>query len=87
MLLAALVFLTWQHYRSAFEDAGGDPVPMLDPDLWSLWLPVFVGVVLVCLVVLVVLGVAVWDVLESLVKHTRTRRAAVTTAALGAPGH
>ena len=51
VLLAALVLLPWQHYRSAFDDAEGNAIPLLNPDLWSFWLPLFVVVVLVTLAV------------------------------------
>ena len=31
--------LIWQQFNSVFEDAAGNPVPVLDPALWSFWLP------------------------------------------------
>lgn len=39
MALFLAVWLPWQHFRSPYQDAQGDPVPLLDPDLWSDWLP------------------------------------------------
>jgi hypothetical protein len=45
-LIASVVFLgffagwlIWQQFNSVFEDAAGNPVPLLNPDLWSFWLP------------------------------------------------
>ena len=45
-LIGSLVFLgffagalIWQQFNSVFEDAAGNPVPLLDPALWSFWLP------------------------------------------------
>ena len=36
--------LVLQHFRSWVEGPGGDDVPVLDPDLWSFWLPLLIGV-------------------------------------------
>jgi len=38
--------LLWQRYRSPYEEAG-DPIPLFDPDLWDLWIPVLFGIVVV----------------------------------------
>jgi hypothetical protein len=45
-LVGSLVFLgffagalIWQQFSSIFEDAAGNPVPLLNPELWSFWLP------------------------------------------------
>lgn len=35
--------LVWQHFRSWVAGADGEDVPVLDPDLWQLWLPVVLG--------------------------------------------
>lgn len=47
-LVASLVFLVfvpvalvWQQVSSAFHDASGAPIPLLDPELWSFWVPYF----------------------------------------------
>jgi hypothetical protein len=51
-LVASLVFLALfagaiigQQFFSVFRDADGDPVPFLEPDLWSFWLPWFLGLI------------------------------------------
>ncbi len=31
--------LIWQQFNSVFEDAAGNPIPVLEPALWSFWLP------------------------------------------------
>ena len=31
--------LIWQQFNSVFEDAAGNPIPVLDPALWEFWLP------------------------------------------------
>ena len=41
------VWLPGQHFRSAYHDGDGDPVPLLDPDLWSGWLPALAVLALV----------------------------------------
>ncbi|TDC85297.1 hypothetical protein E1193_03095 [Micromonospora sp. KC606] len=43
-LLLTLAFLPWQHYRSWVSDADGDNLPILDPALWTSWLPVLAAV-------------------------------------------
>lgn len=52
-LIPAVVFLLfagfavfWQQYNSVFEDAQGRPIPFLNPDQWSFWIP-FLLVILV----------------------------------------
>lgn len=40
--------LLWQRFRSPYEDADG-PVPLFDPDLWDLWVPVLFVLVLATL--------------------------------------
>ena len=42
--------LLWQRYRSTYEVAG-DPVPLFDPDLWDVWIPVLFTIVVVNLAV------------------------------------
>ncbi len=46
VLLLIPLALLWQHNRSPFEDGEG-AIPLLHPDLWSFWLPLLLGVVLV----------------------------------------
>lgn len=45
-LIPSVVFLLffgfllfWQQNNSVFEDAAGNPIPFLNPDLWTFWLP------------------------------------------------
>jgi hypothetical protein len=50
-----LAWLPWQHFRSPVDDAAGDRVPLLDPDLWSSgWLWGFVALLVLTAVVEVV---------------------------------
>lgn len=58
LLLAPVFLVLWQRFRPAFRDAGGDPVPVLDPDLWSLWIP------LLFVLVATNIGVEVWKYRE-----------------------
>lgn len=53
-LVGSVVFLTlfvgvilWQRTNSVVSDSAGDPVPFLDPDLWSFWIPWFIGLAVV----------------------------------------
>lgn len=48
--VASLVFgifviaaLIWQQFSSPFTDAAGHPIPLLDPALWSFWIPFFLA--------------------------------------------
>ncbi|MEV4489356.1 permease prefix domain 1-containing protein [Micromonospora coxensis] len=43
-LLITLAFLPWQHLRSWVSDADGRSLPLLDPALWTSWLPVLAAV-------------------------------------------
>lgn len=61
-LIASLVFLglipialVWQQFSSVFEDADGRPIPVVDPDLWSFWLPYFLVLTAASLVFAIVL--------------------------------
>ena len=45
------IALVWQHRQSAFSDAEGRPIPLLDPDLWRSWFPVLLGIVAVNLAI------------------------------------
>jgi hypothetical protein len=49
-LIGSVLFLVftvgailWQQNSSVFVDAAGDPIPVLDPALWSFWLPYFIA--------------------------------------------
>jgi hypothetical protein len=62
-LIASVVFLAilagliiWQQTASVFLDASGAPIPFLDPDLWSFWIPWF----LMILVLEVLFAVAIY---------------------------
>ncbi|MDN5894256.1 MAG: hypothetical protein L0H93_09540 [Nocardioides sp.] len=46
LLGMAVAFVIGQHFLSWFTTADGDPLPMLDPDLWSGWLLLVVGALL-----------------------------------------
>lgn len=39
-----IVMLVVQHFRSWVDDNSGDHIPVLDPDLWSFWLPFLIAV-------------------------------------------
>ena len=41
--------LLWQRYRSPYEDADGSAIPLFYPDLWDVWFPALIGLVLVTL--------------------------------------
>lgn len=45
--VALAIYLVWQHFRSPLHDADGRAVPLLDPALWSFWLPYLIVVLLV----------------------------------------
>jgi hypothetical protein len=69
-LVATVVFLlftvgaiVWQQMSSVFTDASGQPIPVLQPDLWTLWIPVFIALCALTLVHAVVLySVGRWTV-------------------------
>ena len=55
-------WLIWQQFNSVFEDAAGNPVPLLNPDLWSFWLPyVLVFTVLELLFAVALYAVRRWN--------------------------
>jgi hypothetical protein len=61
-LIASLVFallvpvaLVWQQNSSNFRDADGAPIPVIDPALWSFWLPYLIGLAVLTGVFAVVL--------------------------------
>ncbi|MEH1169751.1 permease prefix domain 1-containing protein [Micromonospora sp. CPCC 205539] len=46
MLAVAIGYLPFQHYQSWVHDTDGSNIPILDPALWSSWLPVLIAVLL-----------------------------------------
>lgn len=54
-LIAAMAAIYWQQYASPFRDAAGAVVPVLDPALWSFWLPFFIAVLVAEVVFAIVL--------------------------------
>lgn len=50
------VAIVLQQFLSVFEDAAGRPIPVLEPALWSFWVPWFLGVILLEMVFAVVLS-------------------------------
>jgi hypothetical protein len=57
-LVLLAVGIVWQQFASIYTDAAGEPIPLLDPALWSSWLPYFLG--LLALEVLFAVAVYVW---------------------------
>ncbi|PYC68506.1 hypothetical protein C7C45_18785 [Micromonospora arborensis] len=49
-LVATIGYLPLQHYRSWVRGTDGDNIPVLDPPLWSFWLPALIVVMLGTLV-------------------------------------
>ncbi len=48
-LVASLAFLAlfigaviWQHFGVVFRDGAREPIPLLNPELWSFWIPYFI---------------------------------------------
>lgn len=50
-IILMMVALVGQHFRSWVEGSDGDDVPVLNPDLWSGWLPFLLGALVVSLVI------------------------------------
>ncbi|MEK8106711.1 hypothetical protein NKG94_18825 [Micromonospora sp. M12] len=50
MLVLTIAYLPYQHYQSWVHATNGDNIPILDPTLWSFWLPALI-VVLVASVI------------------------------------
>ncbi|RLP95279.1 permease prefix domain 1-containing protein [Micromonospora sp. CV4] len=44
MLVLTIGYLPFQHYQSWVHATDGDNIPILDPALWSFWLPALIGV-------------------------------------------
>lgn len=47
-------WIVWQNFNSFFTDAAGNAIPLLNPELWSSWIPFFLGVIVL------EMGFAVW---------------------------
>lgn len=67
-LIASLVFLAlfagaliWQQLVPAVRDSAGDAVPFLDPELWSFWIPYFLGLLAAEAVFAVVVYLKGWS--------------------------
>ena len=61
-LIASLAFsllvpiaLVWQQISSNFKDADGTPIPVINPDLWSFWLPYLIALAVLTAMFAVVL--------------------------------
>lgn len=50
MLALTIGYLPFQHYRSWVRDTDGDNIPVLDPALWSFWLPALIAVLVASVV-------------------------------------
>ncbi|MEV4121383.1 permease prefix domain 1-containing protein [Micromonospora sp. NPDC049645] len=50
MLLLTIGYLPFQHYQSWVRDTDGENIPILDPALWSFWLPALIVVLVASLV-------------------------------------
>jgi hypothetical protein len=67
--IASIVFLglfaaalIWQQFNSVFEDAAGNPIPLLDPALWEFWLPyLFVIIALEVVFAVALFAVRGWN--------------------------
>lgn len=54
-LIAAIAAIYWQQHASPFRDAAGGVIPVLEPALWSFWLPFFIAVLVAEVVFAIVL--------------------------------
>jgi len=66
-LIASLVFLTlfavaivWQQFGVVFRDGVREPIPVLDPALWSFWIPYFLGLIVLEMLFAIVVYVRGW---------------------------
>ncbi|SCG44104.1 permease prefix domain 1-containing protein [Micromonospora zamorensis] len=60
MLVVTIGYLPFQHYRSWVRDTDGDNIPILDPALWSFWLPALI---------VVMLGTLVFEIVKYRIGH------------------
>jgi hypothetical protein len=47
--LFTVAAIYWQQMFSVFDDADGQPIPLLDAGLWPFWVPVFIGLAVLTL--------------------------------------
>ncbi|GAA1750157.1 hypothetical protein [Agromyces humatus] len=66
-LIASVVFLTifavaivWQQFGLVWIDGERQPIPMLDPALWSFWLPYFIALLVLEVVFAIVIYLRGW---------------------------
>ncbi|MGW3891070.1 permease prefix domain 1-containing protein [Micromonospora chokoriensis] len=50
MLVLTIGYLPFQHYRSWVKDTDGENIPLLDPALWSFWLPALIVVLVLSVI-------------------------------------
>ncbi|SCF24913.1 permease prefix domain 1-containing protein [Micromonospora chokoriensis] len=50
MLVLTIGYLPFQHYRSWVRDTDGENIPLLDPALWSFWLPALIVVLVLSVI-------------------------------------
>ncbi|MGA4731397.1 permease prefix domain 1-containing protein [Micromonospora taraxaci] len=50
MLVLTIGYLPFQHYRSWVKDSDGENIPLLDPALWSFWLPALIVVLVLSVI-------------------------------------
>ncbi|WFE49053.1 permease prefix domain 1-containing protein [Micromonospora sp. WMMD1155] len=50
MLVLTIGYLPFQHYQSWVRDTDGENIPLLDPALWSFWLPALIVVLVLSVV-------------------------------------
>ncbi|MFD4423153.1 permease prefix domain 1-containing protein [Agromyces sp. NPDC058484] len=67
-LIASVVFLAlfaaaivWQQFGVVWLDGERQAIPVLDPDLWSLWIPYFLGLIVLEVVFAVVIYLRGWS--------------------------
>lgn len=66
-LITSLVFLSllvvaifWQQFGAVFRDGVREPIPVLDPALWSFWIPYFLVLIVLEMLFAVVIYVRGW---------------------------
>ncbi|MGW2621568.1 permease prefix domain 1-containing protein [Micromonospora taraxaci] len=50
MLVLTIGYLPFQHYQSWVKDSDGENIPLLDPALWSFWLPALIVVLVLSVI-------------------------------------
>ncbi|MEW1588969.1 permease prefix domain 1-containing protein [Micromonospora vinacea] len=64
MLVATIGYLPFQHYQSWVHETDGSNIPILDPALWSFWLPALM---------VVLLATAVFEIVKYRIGHWNWR--------------